>query len=263
MTPFSYQRPDSIGDALRARGSDFDANWLAGGQSLLPAMKLGLAMPATLVDLSRLGLAGIESQGGALRVGATTTHAVVAASALVRRQIPALAELAGGIGDPAVRSLGTLGGSLAHNDPAACWPAAVLALGASVHTDHRTIAADDFFTGLYATALEPGELITAVSFPLPRRAAYLKFKQPASRFALVGVCVADGPQGVRVAVTGAGPCVFRVPAFEAALAKHWSAAALDGLAVDADGLNSDLHASAGYRAHLVGVLARRAVAASA
>jgi carbon-monoxide dehydrogenase medium subunit len=263
MTPFSYQRPASIGDALRARGSDFDANWLAGGQSLLPAMKLGLAMPATLVDLSGLGLDGIESQGDGLRIGAMTTHAAVAASALVRRQIPALAGLAGGIGDPAVRSLGTIGGSLAHNDPAACWPTAVLALGATVHTDRRTIAADDFFTGLYATALETGELITAVSFPLPRRAAYLKFKQPASRFALVGVCAVDGPQGVRVAVTGAGPCVFRLPAFEAALAKHWSAAALDGLTVDADGLNSDLHASAGYRAHLVGVLARRAVAASA
>ena len=189
-----------------------------------------------------------------------TPHAVVAASAEVAKHIPALACLAAGIGDPAVRSRGTIGGSLAQNDPAACYPAAALGLGATVHTDRRSIAADDFFLGLYETALQPGELITAVSFPVPQRAAYVKFKQPASRFALVGVFVSQGPQGVRVAVTGAGPCVFRASAMEAALAKDWSAGAIDGISLPADGLNTDLHASAAYRAHLVGVLVRRAVA---
>ena len=189
-----------------------------------------------------------------------TPHAVVAASSEVAKHIPALACLAAGIGDPAVRSRGTIGGSLAQNDPAACYPAAALGLGATVHTDRRSIAADDFFLGLYETALQPGELITAVSFPVPQRAAYVKFKQPASRFALVGVFVSQGPQGVRVAVTGAGPCVFRASAMEAALAKDWSAGAIDGISLPADGLNTDLHASAAYRAHLVGVLVRRAVA---
>ena len=189
-----------------------------------------------------------------------TPHAVVAASAEVKNKLPALAALADGIGDPAVRTRGTLGGSLAQNDPAACYPAAVLGLGATVHTERRDIGADDFFKGLYETALQPGELITAVSFPTPQRAAYVKFKQPASRFALVGVFVSQGPQGVRVAVTGAGPCVFRVGSFEAALAKDWSAQAIEGIAMPADDLNTDLHASAAYRAHLVGVLTRRAVA---
>ena len=259
MNTFEFHRPASVADAVRRRGAADDASYLAGGQSLLPTMKLGLAAPSALVDLARAGLAGIVRQGGSLRLGATTTHAAVAASAEVWQAIPALARLADGIGDPAVRSRGTIGGSLAQNDPAACWPAALLGLGATVHTDRRQIAADDFFKGLYETALEPGELITAVSFPVPKRAAYVKFKQPASRFALVGVFVSQGPQGVRVAVTGAGPCAFRVAAFEAALAKAWSAQALDGLTVTADGLNTDLHASAAYRAHLIGVLARRAV----
>lgn len=260
MNAFEYHRPASAADAVRQRASADDASYLAGGQSLLPTMKIGLAAPSTLVDLSRAGLAGITRQGDSLRIGAMTTHAAVAASAEAQKSIPALAALADGIGDPAVRSRGTIGGSLAQNDPAACWPAAVLGLGATVHTDRRDIAADDFFKGLYETALEPGELITAVSFPMPQRAAYVKFAQPASRFALVGVFVSQGPKGVRVAVTGAGPVVFRVPAFEAALAKSWSAASLDGLAVAAETLNTDLHASAAYRAHLVGVLARRAVA---
>ena len=195
-----------------------------------------------------------------MRIGAMTPHAVVAASAEVKNKLPALAALADGIGDPAVRTRGTLGGSLAQNDPAACYPAAVLGLGATVHTERRDMGADDFFKGLYETALQPGELITAVSFPTPQRAAYVKFKQPASRFALVGVFVSQGPQGVRVAVTGAGPCVFRVGSFEAALAKDWSAQAIEGIAMPADDLNTDLHASAAYRAHLVGVLTRRAVA---
>jgi len=260
MTPFAYHRPASQAAALQLHQAGDDARYLAGGQSLLPTMKLGLAAPSDLIDLALLpGANAIAAEAGALRIGAMTPHAVVAASAEVRRQLPALAALADGIGDPAVRTRGTLGGSLAQNDPAACYPAAVLGLGATVHTDRRRIAADDFFKGLYETALQPGELITAVSFPLPKRAAYLKFKQPASRFALVGVFVSQGAQGTRVAVTGAGPCTFRVAAFEAALAKDWSARALDGLSVPADGLNADLHASAAYRAHLIGVLARRAL----
>lgn len=263
MNAFEFHRPSSSAEAVRQRREAEDSSYLAGGQSLLPTMKLGLAAPAALVDLSRAGLGGIARQGDELRIGAMTPHAEVAASAEVRQALPTLAALAEGIGDPAVRSRGTIGGSLAQNDPAACYPAAVLGLGATVHTDRRDIAADDFFKGLYETALEPGELVTAVGFARPQRAAYVKFKQPASRFALVGVFVSQGPKGVRVAVTGAGPCVFRVPAFEAALARQWSAAALDGLKVDADGLNHDLHASAAYRAHLVGVLARRAVAQAA
>ncbi|MBX3642189.1 MAG: xanthine dehydrogenase family protein subunit M [Rubrivivax sp.] len=263
MTPFAFHRPTSQAAALQLHQAGDDARYLAGGQSLLPAMKLGLAAPSDLIALAQLpGGNAIAVDGDRLRIGAMTPHAVVAASADVRQRIPALAALADGIGDPAVRTRGTLGGSLAQNDPAACYPAAVLGLGATVHTDRRQIAGDDFFKGLYETALEPGELITAVSFPVPQRAAYVKFKQPASRFALVGVFVSQGPQGTRVAVTGAGACAFRVAAFEAALAKDWSAQALAGLAVPADELNTDLHASAGYRAHLIGVLAGRAVNAA-
>jgi aerobic carbon-monoxide dehydrogenase medium subunit len=262
MTPFAFHRPASVASAVQLRSAQADASYLAGGQSLLPAMKLGLAAPSDLIDLALLpGASRISVESGSLRIGAMTPHAAVAASAEVRKHLPALAALADGIGDPAVRTRGTLGGSLAQNDPAACYPAAVLGLGATVHTDRRQIAADDFFLGLYQTALQPGELITAVSFPLPKRAAYVKFKQAASRFALVGVFVSVGPQGVRVAVTGAGPCVFRVSALETALAKDWSAKAIEGIAVPADGLNTDLHASAAYRAHLIGVLARRAAAA--
>ena len=260
MTPFAFHRPASQASALQLHQAGDDARYLAGGQSLLPAMKLGLAAPSDLIDLALLpGASGITLDAGSLRIGAMTPHAAVAASADVKNKLPALAALADGIGDPAVRTRGTLGGSLAQNDPAACYPAAVLGLGATVHTDRRQIAADDFFLGLYETALQPGELITAVSFPIPQRAAYVKFKQPASRFALVGVFVSQGPQGVRVAVTGAGPCVFRANALEAALGKSFTAQALDGVSVPADSLNSDLHGSAAYRAHLVGVLARRAV----
>lgn len=263
MTPFGFHRPASAAAAVQLQRARDDARYLAGGQSLLPAMKLGLAAPSDLIDLSLLpGANAIVAEPGRLSIGAMTPHAAVAASAEVQKHIPALAALADGIGDPAVRTRGTLGGSLAQNDPAACYPAAVLGLGATVHTERRRIEADHFFKGLYETALEPGELIAAVSFPVPQRAAYVKFKQPASRFALVGVFVSQGPQGVRVAVTGAGPGVFRVAAFEAALARDWSASALEGLAVPADPLNTDLHASAAYRAHLIGVLARRAVAAA-
>jgi carbon-monoxide dehydrogenase medium subunit len=227
-------------------------------------MKLGLSAPSDLVDLSRVdGLRGTCADAGLLHVGAGTTHAAVASSEVVRDAIPALAGLADMIGDRAVRSAGTLGGSLALADPAACYPAGVLGLGATIRTDRRSIAADDFFTGMYETALEPGELIVEVVFPIPERAAWRKFKQPASRFSLVGVFVSNGPAGVRVAVTGAASSAFRVTAFEQALAGRWAPDALDGLSVDADLLNSDLHASAAYRAHLGGVLARRAVADAA
>jgi carbon-monoxide dehydrogenase medium subunit len=261
MNAFGFHRPASVAAAEAARRERTDASYIAGGQSLLGAMKLGLAAPSDLIDLGRVpGLDGIALDGGRLRIGAMATHAAVAASAEVQRRIPALAHLAGDIADPAVRTRGTLGGSLANSDPAACYPAAVLGMGATVHTAQRNIEADDFFLGLYETALQPGELITAVSFPVPQRAAYVKFKQPASRFALVGVFVSQGPQGTRVAVTGAAACAFRAAALEAALARDWSAKALEGIEVPAAGLNSDLHASAAYRAHLVGVLARRAVA---
>jgi carbon-monoxide dehydrogenase medium subunit len=264
MNDFQLHRPSTVAEAVGALAASVDGRFLAGGQSLLPAMKMGLSTPSDLIALERVApLRGIALDGGLLRIGAGTTHAAVAASDAVRGAIPALAELASLIGDPAVRSAGTLGGSLALNDPAACYPAGVLGLGATVRTDRRTIAADDFFTGLYETALAPGELIVEVSFPIPAKAAWRKFKQPASRFSLVGVFVSNGPAGPRVAVTGAGACAFRVTAFEQALSGRWSLAALDGLVVAADGLNTDLHASAGYRAHLIGVLARRGVAATA
>ncbi len=261
MTPFTFHRAANVAAAQTLRKQHPDGSYLAGGQSLLGAMKLGLAAPSDLIDVTGLpGLADIKLEGQALRIGAMATHAMVAASAEVLKHIPALACLASGIADPAVRTRGTLGGSLANNDPAACWPAAVLGLGATVHTAQRDIPADKFFVGLYETALQPGELVTGVSFPVPQRAAYVKFKQPASRFALVGVFVSQGPQGARVAVTGAGACAFRATALEAALAKDWLAKEIEGIAVSTEGLNSDLHASAAYRAHLVGVLARRAVA---
>lgn len=261
MQAFTYSTPASVADAARAAASG--AKIIAGGQSLLPSMKLGLAAPEALADLAGIAeLKGILVDNGVVRIGAMTTHAAVAASPEVARAIPALAELAGHIGDRQVRNRGTLGGSLANNDPAACYPAAVLGLGATVHTNTRSIAADAFFKGLYETALAEGEVITAVSFPVPEKAGWQKFKQPASRFSLVGVFVSKGPQGVRVAVTGAGACVFRASTLEAKLAAQWSAAALAGASVSADGLNSDLHGSAEYRAALIPVLAARAVAAS-
>ena len=259
MQAFDYSNPGTLADATRRAGAD-GAKLLAGGQSLLASMKLGLAAPEALVDLAGIAeLQGIRLAGGVLRIGALCTHAAVAASAEVQQAIPALADLAGKIGDRQVRHRGTLGGALANNDPAACYPAAALGLGATIHTHSRDIAADDFFTGLYDTALNEGEVITAVSFPVPEQAGWQKFKQPASRFSIVGVFASLGPQGVRVAVTGAGACVFRAKDLEARLAANWSAAALAGATVSADGLNSDLHASAEYRAALIPVLAGRAV----
>lgn len=255
----NYQAASSVAAARLGA----DDKFLAGGQSLLGAIKLGLAAPAGLVDVRRLPeLQGIAVDGKAVRVGAATTHAAVAASTDVQRAIPALADLAGRIGDRQVRNAGTLGGSLANNDPAACYPAAALALGATIHTHTRQIAADDFFQGLFATALQDGELITAVSFPIPKVAAWQKFKQPASRFSLVGVFVARFEAGVRVAVTGAGPGVFRCTVLEQALDRDWSPAAARAVKVDAEGLNSDLHGTAAYRAALIPELAARAVAAA-
>ena len=262
MYAFEYQRAKSVADAVAVLAKS-GGKALAGGQSLVGAMKLRLANPGTVVDLSGLAeLKGIKKEAGAIVIGALTTHAEVAASAVVRQAIPALAALAEGIGDRQVRNRGTLGGSLANNDPAADYPAGVLALGATIHTHRRKIAADDFFRGMYETALGDDEIITAVSFPLPKRAAYVKFPQPASRFALVGVFVAQTDSGIRVAVTGAATHVHRAKAIEDALAKNFTAAAAKGVKIPDDHLNNDLHGSAAYRAHLVSVLAARAVAAA-
>jgi len=259
-----YHRPASVAEAIKLMGEHPDDKVLAGGQSTLPSMKLGLLAPEGFVDLAGIGeLKGIRVDGSNVVIGAMTTHSEVAASKDVQSMIPALAQLAGGIGDRAVRNRGTLGGSIAHSDPAACYPAGVLGLGATVHTNSRRIAADDYFKGLYETALSPGELITAVSFPKPEKSAWIKFKQPASRFSIVGVFVAKSAGGVRVAVTGAGPCAFRVKALEDRLNARFAPESCDGVTIPAEGLNSDLHGSAEYRAHLIGVLTRRAVAAAA
>ena len=263
MDDFSYQKPKSLGDAGAAFADAEDGTFLAGGQTILPVMKLGLAAPSAMIDLSGIEeLQSISATDAAVSIGAMVTHAAVAVSADVTGAIPALSSLAGIIGDPQVRTRGTLGGSIANNDPAADYPAAVLALGATIITDNRQIAADGFFTDMFETALEDGEIITSVEFPVPDAAGYAKFANPASRFALAGVFVARIGDTVRVAVTGAGTCVFRVPEMEAALQQNFSAAALDGITVASDDLNTDMHASAEYRAHLIGVMARRAVDAA-
>lgn len=257
MEDFTYHRPAQADAAVRLRAAADDGAYLAGGMTLLPTLKQRLATPTDLIDLGSVeGLAGITREGDRLVIGAMTRHADVAASALVRETFPALAALAGGIGDKQVRNRGTMGGSVANSDPAADYPAAVLALDARISTDRREIAADDFFQGLFQTALEPGELITAISFAVPRRAAYAKFPHPASRYALAGVFVADFAHGPRVAVTGAGPCAFRCAALERA---GFSPAAIDAAVIDDSDFNSDLAASAEYRAALVKVMAKRAV----
>jgi carbon-monoxide dehydrogenase medium subunit len=262
MYAFELTRVKTVADAAAALGKS-GGKALAGGQSLVGAMKLRLAQPGTLVDLSGIAdLRGIKKEGDAIVIGAMTRHVEVAESAIVKSAIPALVALAQGIGDRQVRNMGTLGGSIANNDPAADWPAAVLALGATVHTSKRKIAASDFFTSMYGTALAPDEVITAVSFPVPKKAAYAKFPQPASRFALVGVFVAQTGSGARVAVTGAASAVFRSKALEDALGQSFTAAAAKGVKIDAKGLNTDLHGSPEYRAHLIAVLAARAVAAA-
>ena len=259
MYAFTYERPSTAAAAAQLAGAG--GKLLAGGQSLLPSMRLRLSNPGQVVDLGGVAeLAGIRREGNALVIGAMARHADVAESAEVRAAIPALAQLAAGIGDRQVRARGTLGGSVANNDPAACYPSAVLGLSATVVTTKRQIAADDFFLGMYTTALEEGELIKEIRFPIPRKAAYLKFKQPASRFALVGVFVAQTDAGVRVAVTGAASCVFRHAGLEAALNQSFTPQAAAGVKIDASDLNSDLHASAAYRAQLISVQAQRAVA---
>ena len=262
MHAFNYHRVTSVEDAAAAFQAAEDGAYLSGGHTLLPTMKQRLAAPSDLIDLAGIAaLAGIAVDGEAVEVGARTPHAAVAASAEVQGAIPALAALAGKIGDPQVRNKGTIGGSIANNDPAADYPAALVGLAATVVTNARAIAADDFFTGLFETALEEGEIITAVRFPRPGKAGYAKFPNPASRYAIVGVMAAETADGVRIAVTGAGPCVFRATAMEAALGGSLNAdAALPALS--ADGLNADIHASAEYRAHLVGVMAQRAMAAA-
>jgi carbon-monoxide dehydrogenase medium subunit len=261
MHAFKYHRPSSVNDAAAlAKG---EAKLLAGGQTLVQTMKLRLASPSDIIDLGTIkDLAGIKSDGKTVTIGAMTRHADVAHSADVKKAIPALAALAGMIGDRQVRAMGTIGGSLANNDPAADYPAAVLGLGATVITNKRKLSPDEFFKGMFTTALGDGEIITAVSFPAPKRAAYVKFKNPASRFAIVGVFVADFGGSVRVAVTGAGPGVFRQADMEKALAAKFAPESVASVKQKADGLNTDLHASAEYRAHLVSVMAKRAVAAA-
>jgi carbon-monoxide dehydrogenase medium subunit len=259
---FNHVRASSVAEAIASLKGAVDGKFLAGGMTLIPTLKQRLAAPSDLIDLSGIAeLRSIALNGASLSIGAMTTHDAVANSTEVRKSIPALAKLAGGIGDPQVRNRGTIGGSIANNDPAADYPAAVLGLGATVHTDRRTIPADGFFVGMFETALKEDELIIKVTFPVPERAGYVKFEQRASRYALVGVMAAESPIGVRVVVTGAGPCVFRMSEMEDALAADFSPAALEGIRVPGDGLNSDMHGSAEYRAHLIGVMARRAVAA--
>jgi carbon-monoxide dehydrogenase medium subunit len=260
MHDFKYHKPKTLDEAVKAVAGNEDFKVLAGGMSIIPALKMRLARVSGLVDLGAVAaLKGIRREGDALVIGAMTPHADVATSPVVAGLIPALAALAEGIGDPLVRNRGTMGGSLANADPAADYPAGVLGLDATLKTSRRSIPADAFFLGLFQTALAPGEIITEVSFPVPEAAAYFKFPQPASRFALVGVFVAKARAGVRVAVTGAAPWAFRWKEAEAALAKRFDPAALEGLQVDAANLNSDIHASAEYRAHCVTVMAKRAV----
>jgi carbon-monoxide dehydrogenase medium subunit len=263
MYAIEYQKPKSLAEAAAALAKT-GGRALAGGQSLVAAMKLRLAQPGTLVDLAGIAeLAGIRKEGDAIVIGAMTRHADIASSEDVQRAIPALASLADGIGDRQVRNMGTLGGSIAHSDPAADWPAALVALNATVVTNERRIAVDDFFKGMYETALAADEIVTAVSFPIPKRAAYAKFPNPASRFALVGVFVAQAADGtLRVAVTGAAPSVFRAAPLEAALARSFTPDVAKGVRIDASGLSEDLHASPSYRAHLISVMAARAVAAA-
>jgi carbon-monoxide dehydrogenase medium subunit len=260
MYDFAYIKPSTLADAVKALAEP-DAKALAGGQTFIPVLKQRLNRPSTIVDLAALPLSAIRRDGDRLIIGGLVSHAAVAASAEVRGAIPALAKLAGWIGDTQVRHRGTIGGSLANNDPSACYPAAALALNATIVTDRRRIAVEQYFQGMFTTALEPDELMTAVEFPIPERANYEKFRNPASRYAMVGVFVAKAEAGVRVAVTGAGQGgVFRHAAMEAALMRDFSAAALAGIGTPLGDLIGDIHGSAEYRAHLVGVMAKRAVA---
>lgn len=261
MFTFTYHRPTALDEARGLFGAADDGIYLAGGQTLIPTMKQRLAAPSDVIDLAGIGdLHGVDVSDDTVRIGAGTRHAAVAGHPAIRGRIPALAALAGMIGDVQVRNRGTLGGSVANSDPAADYPAAVIGLGATVRTGERAIAADEFFLDLFETALEPGEIVTGIDFPVPRRAAYRKFPNPASRYAVVGVFVAEFDDGVRVGITGAGACAFRGTALEKALTERLDPAALDSVEVPDAGFNGDLHASAEYRAHLVEVMARRAVA---
>jgi carbon-monoxide dehydrogenase medium subunit len=262
MYEFKYHRPGTVRQAANILVKDDDAKILAGGHSLLPTMKLRLAKPSQIIDIGRIeGLNTIELKGRSIVIGATARHIDVANSPVVKEHLPALADLAGVIGDPAVRHRGTIGGSLANNDPNADYPAAALGLGATIITNKRRIAADEYFKGMFDTALEPSEIIVKVQFPIAKKAAYEKFKHPASGFALVGVFVSKRGADIRVAVTGAGSNgVFRVKSFEEALKKRFSPKSIEGMTIPADGMNADIHGSAEYRAHLVAVLARRALA---
>jgi len=258
MYDFAYQKPSSLADAVKALSGDAEAKALAGGMTLIPVLKQRLNKPSVVVDLAKLGLVGISVSGNSVTISGMTTHGAVATNAELKAKIPSLAELASIIGDDAVRHRGTIGGSLANNDPAADYPAALLALNATVKTDRRSISADAFFQGMFTTALEQGELITKVSFPVPEFAGYRHFPNPASRFPIVGAFVAKTKDGVRVAITGAGPCAFRVPEFEKAWAGGIDPEKIRAIKLKWDGLNSDIHASAEYRAHLINVMARRA-----
>lgn len=262
MYEFKFQKPNSVRQAANMLAKDPEAKILAGGHSLLPVMKLRLAKPSQLLDINQIeGMNTIEAKGRSVVIGATARHVEVANSPVVKEHLPVLAEVAGEIGDPAVRHRGTIGGSLANNDPNADYPAAVLGLGATIITNKRRIAADDFFKGLFGTALEADEIITKVQFPIAKKAAYEKFRHPASGFALVGVFVSKRGSDIRVAVTGAGSSgVFRVKSFEEALKKRFSPKSIEGMTIGAEGMSSDIHGSAEYRAHLVGVMARRALA---
>jgi len=264
MYSFEYHRPASLAEALAKLEEAFDARPISGGMTLLPTMKQRLASPSDLIDITGLPeLAGIAKEGQKLVIGAASRHYDVATSPVVAEAIPALAQLAGMIGDPHVRHRGTMGGSVANNDPNADYPAACLGLGATIITSKREIAADDFFGSLFETALEPGELVVRISYPIPQRAGYAKFRNPASGYAMVGVFVAQTGGGVRVAVTGAGAGVFRVPEMEQALSASFTPAAIENIAIDPEPLTNDLHGTPEYRAHLVNVMARRAVEAAA
>lgn len=262
MYDFLYHKASSVADAVDAMNKADDGKFVAGGQTMLPTMKHRLASPSDIIDLGGIAeLTGISVDGDNLIIAAMTTHAAVAASSDVQAMIPALAELAGNIGDPAVRNRGTIGGSVANNDPAADYPAAVIALAATVKTDKREISADDFFTGMFETALAEDEVITAISFPKAAAAAYMKFENPASRYAIVGIFVANNEDGVRVGITGATPCAHRGMRLEQALNKEFSSSACDEVEIPVEKMNADIHASAEYRAHLVKVMTKRAVAA--
>lgn len=261
MYDFEYHKPSSVADAVKILAADPDARAISGGMTLLPALKLRLNKPTAVVDLSGIAdLRGVKRDGNKIVIGALTKHYEVATSAEVKAAIPALAAMAASIGDTQVRNRGTMGGSVANNDPSADYPAALLALGATIQTDRRTISADDFFQGMFATALEAGELVTAIHIPVPEKAGYAKMRNPASRYSMAGVFVAKGPAGVRVAVNGAGNNgSYRHAAMEAALSANWSADAVAGIKVDPSDMNGDIHGSAEYRAHLVTVMAKRAV----